>query len=63
MPLANGFLTKDEFTSEYFYEMQVGFSEKLSLFQLNDHPKPKNCKPCSLPKALHFVKSVIYTFI
>ena len=41
MPLANGFLTKDEFTSEYFYEMQVGFSEKLSLFQLNDHPKPK----------------------
>ena len=41
MPLANGFLNKDEFKSEYFYEMEVGFSEDLSLFQLNDHPKPE----------------------
>lgn len=41
MPLANGFLSKDEFKSEYFYEMEVGFSEDLSLFQLNDHPKPE----------------------
>ena len=41
MPLANGFLNKDEFKSEYFFEMKVGFSEDLSLFQLNDHPKPK----------------------
>ena len=41
MPLANGFLNKDEFNSEYFFEMEVGFSEDLSLFQLNDHPKPE----------------------
>ena len=41
MPLANGFLNKDEFKSEYFFEMKVGFSEDLSLFQLNDHPKPE----------------------
>ena len=41
MPLANGFLSESEFNSEYFYEMEVGFSENLSLFQLNDHPKPK----------------------
>ena len=41
MPLANGFLTKDEFESEYFFEMEVGFSEDLSLFQLNDHPRPE----------------------
>ena len=41
MPLANGFLDKDEFKSEYFFEMEVGFSEDLSLFQLNDHPKPE----------------------
>ena len=41
MPVANGFLNKDEFESEYFYEMEVGFSESLSLFQLNDHPKPQ----------------------
>ena len=41
MPLANGFLNKNEFNSEYFFEMEVGFSEDLSLFQLNDHPKPE----------------------
>ena len=41
MPLANGFLNENEYNSEYFYEMEVGFSEDLSLFQLNDHPKPE----------------------
>jgi len=41
MPLANGFVRKDEFKSEFFFEMEVGFSENLSLFQLNDHPKPE----------------------
>ena len=41
MPLANGFLNKNEFNSEYFFEMEVGFSEDLSLFQLNDHTKPE----------------------
>ena len=41
MPLANGFLSMEEFKSEYFFEMEVGFSESLSLFQLNDHPKPE----------------------
>jgi SAM-dependent methyltransferase len=41
MPLANGFLNKNEFDSEFFYEMEVGFSQKVSLFQLNDFPNPK----------------------
>ena len=41
MPLANGFLNKDEFNDEFFYEMSVGFSEEISLFQLNDHPSPQ----------------------
>jgi len=41
MPLANGFLDEKEFKKEFFYEMEVGFSESLSLFQLNDHPKPE----------------------
>ena len=41
MPLANGFLGEDEFKSEFFFEMEVGFSDDLSLFQLNDHPEPK----------------------
>ena len=41
MPIANGFLKKDEFKKEFFFEMEVGFSEKCSLFQLKDHPTPK----------------------
>ncbi len=41
MPLANGFLEENEFDNEYFFEMEVGFSENLSLFQLNDHPAPE----------------------
>ena len=41
MPLANGFIEKKNFSKEFFYEMEVGFSKKLSLFQLNDFPNPK----------------------
>ena len=41
MPIANGFLKKEEFKKEFFFEMEVGFSEKCSLFQLKDHPTPK----------------------
>ena len=41
MPIANGFLEKQDFSKEYFYNMEVGFSEDLSLLQLNDHPKPE----------------------
>ena len=35
MPLTNGFLDKDEFKSEYFFEMEVGFSEDLFHFHHN----------------------------
>jgi len=41
MPIANGFLKKENFNDEFFFEMEVGFSENLSLFQLNEHPKPE----------------------
>ena len=41
MPLANGFLKESEFKSEFFFEMEAGFSESLSLFQLNEHPMPE----------------------
>ncbi len=41
MPIANGFLKKKDFKKEFFFKMEVGFSKSLSLFQLNDHPKPK----------------------
>ena len=41
MPIANGFLKKDYFKKEFLFNMEVGFSKEISLFQLNDHPKPK----------------------
>ena len=42
MPIANGFIDKKNFSKEFYFDMEVGFSEDLSLFQLNDHPKPEN---------------------
>ena len=42
MPIANGFIDKDKFEKEFFFDMEVGFSENISLFQLNDHPKPES---------------------
>ena len=41
MPIANGFLKKKYFKKEFLFKMEVGFSKEISLFQLNDHPKPK----------------------
>jgi len=41
MPIANGFLSKENFKNEFFFDMEVGFNEDISLFQLNDHPKPE----------------------
>ena len=41
MPIANAFLSKENFKNEFFFNMEVGFSQNLSLFQLNDHPAPK----------------------
>ena len=40
MPIANGFLEKENFNKEFFFNLEVGFSEKCSLFQLNEHPTP-----------------------
>ena len=41
MPIANGFLKKKYFKTEFLFEMEVGFNKDISLFQLNDHPAPK----------------------
>ena len=41
MPIANGFLNKEDFKNEFFFDLSVGFSEDLSLFQLKDHPLPE----------------------
>ena len=37
--MANGFLDRNDFSKEFFYELEVGFSESNYLFQVNDHPK------------------------
>ena len=42
MPIANGFIEEKNFSNEFYFDMEVGFSEDLSLFQLNDHPKPES---------------------
>jgi methylation protein EvaC len=41
MPLANGFIEKKDFKKEFFYKMEIGWSDELSLLQLNDFPSPK----------------------
>ncbi len=41
MPIANGFLEKENFDKEFFFNMSIGFSEDLSLLQLAEHPKPE----------------------
>jgi len=36
MPIANGFLRKDQFSEEYFFELKVAFCEKCSMVQLGE---------------------------
>lgn len=38
MPIANGFLKKEEFSAEYFFEMEVAFCERCGSFQLLEQP-------------------------
>jgi methylation protein EvaC len=40
MPIANAFIKKEDFKKEFFFNLEVGFSEKVSLFQLKEHPSP-----------------------
>ena len=49
MPIANGFIEEKNFSNEFYFNMEVGFSEDLSLFQLNDHPKPESMFNASYP--------------
>jgi len=41
MPIANGFIEEKNFNKEFFFNMDIGFSEDISLLQLLDHPKPE----------------------
>jgi len=38
MPIANGFLTQDQFDDEYFFEMQTGFCSNCKMVQLVEQP-------------------------
>ena len=38
MPIANGFLTPDQFQAEYFFELQVGFCPHCRMVQLLEQP-------------------------
>jgi len=38
MPIANGFLDRNNFKGEYFFEMKVSFCESCLMFQLDDQP-------------------------
>jgi SAM-dependent methyltransferase len=40
-PLGNGFLLPENFTGEYFYRMEMGFSEKSMMLQLIEQPAPE----------------------
>ena len=40
MPIANGFLKKKNFKNEYFFNLNLAFSKKLSLIQLENNPRP-----------------------
>ena len=41
MPIANGFLAKNNFEKEYYFEMEVAFSNRSKMFQLINQPNPE----------------------
>ena len=59
MPMANGFLRKQDFKKEFFYKLEVGFCKNDFLFQVNDHPRSphifNNAYPFYTEKSLHMV--------
>lgn len=41
MPIANGFISKENFDREYFFDMDVAFCENCKIFQLINQPNPE----------------------
>lgn len=41
MPIANGFLTPDQFKDEYFYELKPAFCDRCLTFQIENQPDPE----------------------
>jgi len=62
MPIANGFLYKRNFKKEFFFDLEVGFSKKLSLFQINDHPKPEQMFNSNYPFYTGSSKGMVKNF-
>ena len=40
MPIANGFISKAQFSTEYFFEMEIAYCENCNMFQLVNQPEP-----------------------
>ena len=65
MPIANGFLYEEDFKKEFFFDLKVGFSEDLSLFQLQNHPTPEQMFNERYPfftGSSEFMKNHFYNF-
>ena len=62
MPLANGFIEKKNFKQEKFYELKIGFNEKISLFQVLNIPKFSNTIYKNYPFFTHKSKFMINHF-
>lgn len=62
MPLANGFIEKKNFKKEKFYELKIGFNEKISLFQVLDLPTFSNSIYENYPFFTHKSKFMINHF-
>lgn len=41
MPIANGFLTREQIPGEYFFELAPAYCEKCEMFQLMEQPAPE----------------------
>ena len=41
MPIANGFLTPEQFNDEYFFELKPAFCDGCLTFQIEDQPAPE----------------------
>src|SRR4029077_18873257 len=41
MPIANGFLTQNEFKDEYFFELKPAFCDRCLTFQIEEQPDPE----------------------
>ena len=41
MPIANNFLSEEDFKNEYFFEMETAFCNACNTFQLVNQPEPE----------------------